>query len=347
MAPVFRKAISLFSGLGILFLAGLPAWAGGKDFVVFTNGDKVTGELKSLDQGILKFSTNYSENDFEIKWEEVRQIKSDRPFIFTLHSGERFTGSLVTKSSKPLILQLGSSDGDKVVSPENLLLIEESGNHWLNRAKASFDFGYNQYQADGQKQFSFGAAASYLTSDFFSELQLSVLRTTYDVIPKTERNSALVGTRRFMSHNWFATSYLELLQSDEQAVDLRSTWTLGMGNNLYRSHHAFFALTGGVAWTRETFTENTASQDHSAEGLGKMEFNAFDLGDLSFLAKVAVYPSLTIAHRVRADVNSELKWDLPKDFYVKFSYNLNTDNRPPPDGVKSDYVLSSAFGWEL
>jgi hypothetical protein len=344
---MFRKIIFFFSGLGVLFLMGLPARAGGKDLVVFTNGDKVTGELKSLDRGVLIFSTDYSENDFEIKWEEVSQIKSDRPFIFTLESGERMTGSLATKSKKPLILELRAAEGTEVVPPDTLLQIEESGHSWFTRAKASFDFGYNQYKADGQKQFSFGAAASYLTSDYFSELQLAVLRTSYDVIPKSERHSALVGTRRFLSHNWFATSYLELLQSDEQALDLRSTWTLGLGNSLYRSHHAFFALTGGAAWTRESFSDAAASEDNSAEALGKMEFNAFDLGDLSFLAKVAVYPSLTIAHRVRGDINSELKWDLPKDFYIKFSYNLNIDNRPPPEGVKSDYVLTSAFGWEL
>ena len=96
----------------------LPAMAGGKDFVIFKNGDRVTGEIKGLSRGVLTFSTDYSENDYQIKWEDVRRIESNRPFIFTLQSGERVTGSLATESKEPLILRLRIPRGPEIVSPK-------------------------------------------------------------------------------------------------------------------------------------------------------------------------------------------------------------------------------------
>ena len=47
------------------------------------------------------------------------------------------------------------------------------------------------------------------------------------------------------------------------------------------------------------------------------------------------------------DFDFTLKYDLPLDFYVKGTLNLNYDNQPAVKGNDLDYVFTTGFGWEL
>jgi len=74
--------------------------------------------------------------------------------------------------------------------------------------------------------------------------------------------------------------------------------------------------------------------------------NLYDIGDLSLLTKLVVYPSITESGRFRSDFNFDAKYDLPKDFYLKFGLNVNYDNRPVAGATDTDYMLQTGFGWK-
>jgi len=77
-----------------------------------------------------------------------------------------------------------------------------------------------------------------------------------------------------------------------------------------------------------------------------MEFDAFNIGDFSFRAKMAVYPSFDNPGRIRFNGDVSLKYDLPLDFYIKFNYTHNFDSKPIINIPQNDFVIQTNIGWE-
>ena len=72
-AGLSRASIMLLGAL----VAGAADAAPKTDVIEFLNGDHLTGEVKSLQQGILTFKTDMM-STVSIKWEHVRSLKTDQ-----------------------------------------------------------------------------------------------------------------------------------------------------------------------------------------------------------------------------------------------------------------------------
>lgn len=92
-----------------LYLASPNAIAHPKtDIVTLYNGDRLTGEIKQLEGGILKLSTD-SMGTVNIEWQEIASIDSEFFYEFQLSSGVRHFGS-VDDSTRPgqlIVAELG------------------------------------------------------------------------------------------------------------------------------------------------------------------------------------------------------------------------------------------------
>src|SRR5262245_23022025 len=71
---------------------------GTNDIIIFKNGDRLTGEIKKLEQGQLYFKNSSLYDTVQLDWEKIERVTSSRRFILSLTSGERFTG-LIEKVS--------------------------------------------------------------------------------------------------------------------------------------------------------------------------------------------------------------------------------------------------------
>ena len=112
------------------------------------------------------------------------------------------------------------------------------------------------------------------------------------------------------------------------------------------TNKSYFGVGGGLSLNNETFTNGTPKRT-SLEGYIGSEVNLFDIGDFSLLSNLYVYPSFTESGRWRTDFKLDTKYDLPLDFYIKFSVTLNYDNQPAVAGKETDYVYVFSVGWEL
>jgi hypothetical protein len=60
-----------------------------------------------------------------------------------------------------------------------------------------------------------------------------------------------------------------------------------------------------------------------------------------------LYPGFTEKGRLRADFKTDLKYDLPLDFYIKVGFTWNFDNQPATGSSEYDYVMQTGIGWSL
>ena len=64
-----------------------------KDIIILRNGNKITGEIKKLDRGMLEYSTD-DMGTIHIEWDKIIHISSLDSFEIELQTGQRFYGSI-------------------------------------------------------------------------------------------------------------------------------------------------------------------------------------------------------------------------------------------------------------
>ena len=80
----------------------MPADAAKTDIVVLINGNAVTGEIKSLDFGSLRYSTD-SMGTVNIDWEDIVNVTSNQDLQIEVIDGTRYFGHLTAPEERNTI----------------------------------------------------------------------------------------------------------------------------------------------------------------------------------------------------------------------------------------------------
>ncbi len=318
------------------------------DSLYVSNGDVViVGEIKNMERGVLTIETEYSDSDFKIDWAKILKIYSSRMFIITNTNGDRYYGTIRTDEldkSQVIIIE----DGNKFTTKlEDIVFVNQVDEGFLSRLSASFDIGFSHSKTNNLTQFSMRSHIGYLADNWSADAYYNGVNSNQDNVDATRRNEGGLGFRYFLPSDWFLLASYNFLQNDEQKLKVRSTSQIGAGNYIVRTNAVYFGAKGGIAWNNENYTEPEIPSRNSAEGFLGLELNLYDIGDISLLSNLLVYPSFTESGRVRSDFKIDLKYDLPLDIYFKLGYTLNYDNRPVAGASESDYVFQTTVGWEF
>jgi len=323
--------LAVFMGsVGVAFAA--------KDVVITTSGDKLVGEIKSVEKDVLTFSTDYSDSDFKIKWEKIASIESDRQFLLETFDGKRLAGSLSPAQAKAVQIA-----GTSVELPE-VSAVEPFERAFWSRFDAGFDFGYSLTRANSAKQLSLGGTLSYRAERNVDTLFGNAFKSSQENAPQTSRWDLGNDFRHLLGTRWYANTTQDLVNSQEQGLDLRTTIGGGVGRYLFRSSSQYLGLGTGLAWTNENYTDPTLATKNSAEAYIGTEFMTEKLKVTDLLTRLTYYPSLTISGRHRFNYRFDLDFNLPGDWYLRAGFFDNYDNKPPAGFSKNDYGFSNTFG---
>lgn len=327
-----------------LLLSGIVGIAQ-TDSIIMSNKDVMVGEIKSLDKGVLFVKTDYSENDFNVKWSEIKEVYSSTRFLITLRDGRRINGNLTTKADGSIVLLDEDGISIETVMDDIVHLIGLKSEFW-SRVNANVDLGFSFTKANHLKQGTMSVGAGYLGDTWSTDLFFNLFRSIQDSIEATIRNEAGINYKYYLQHDWYLMLDGNYLSNTEQALAARYTGKAGAGKFLVHSNQSYWGVGGGLSINIEDFTNATNSRSSAEAYLGS-ELNMFDTGDLSLLSNIYVYPSLTESGRVRSDFKVDTKYEFANDFYIKFNLTLNYDNRPAVAGNETDYVYGISLGWEL
>ena len=329
----------------ILILIGVIHVFAQNDSIVFNNGNVIVGEVKTLDRNILKIETDYSDDDFTIEWDGIKEIYTKTFFLITLTNGARYNGTL--KSVEPGKISI-ITDEDTIVEVNNLdiVILDDIDQGFWNQIYASVDFGYDLTKANNLKQLSLRSNIGYIAKRWQLDGNFSSLSSKQDDVEDVKRIEGGLTFKYFLPHDWYPMVSIDYLSNTEQQLDLRSTTKLGLGKYVIHTNKSYWGFSLGANRNNENYSSPTVPDRKSWEGFIGSELNFFNVGDLNLLTNVIAYPSFTESGRWRTDFKFDAKYDLPLDFYVKLGYTLNFDNQPAAGSSKTDYVLHTGFGWE-
>jgi hypothetical protein len=321
------------------------------DVVVLGNGDRITGEVKSLSRGKLDYSTDDA-GRLSIEWVKVARMTSLHSFEVEVGSGAKYYGRLMAIEQDGSVAVAGSAVD--TLSIPSVVRINTLNAGLLQRMKAYLDLGLTLAKANRATTFTSAGEAAYRGNKFGGTFNFDSYAQGQESAPTTTRNTVGLQVTRYLPKRWSAVVLGQTEQNDELNLDLRVTGAGVLGRMVVQSNSSEVAVGGGLAVARERFSPaDTASAagegaSTSLEALIVALWNAFrfDSPKLDFSTSLYLYPSLSTPGRVRGESGTRLKYELLKDFNVGVSATYTFDSHPPEEtATTSDFITSFTIGW--
>ena len=322
------------------------------DSVIFYNGNYVIGEAKTMTRGVLTMETDYSDSDFKIEWEKIKEIYTVTYFLITTSDGSRYNGHVKTSQQGKIVIM--TDNGEQVeVDHEDIVWLDDLDSGFWSQIYASIDFGLDITKSNNYRKFSMRATLGYVAKRWALGGTYNSLFSKQDETDDINRTDGSIDYKYFLPKDWYPLVSVNFLSNTEQQIDLRTSGKAGLGKFVIHTNRSFWGFSLGANYNNETYLpySDTAAPEpdrRSWEGFLGTELNLFDIGDLSLSTKLVAYPSITESGRWRADFNFDAKYDMPfdDDFYIRLGITYNFDNKPVEGASTYDYVTALGVGWQ-
>jgi hypothetical protein len=340
----------LLRGL-VLLMVPAPMYASSRsstDVVIMKNGDKITCEIRSLDQGQLTVKQEYANSTVVFDWNKVDHIESKQRFVVTDNKGGAFSGLLSERSDDHIVRVEGA--GNEKISHEDVVSIQETGETFVKRLRGDVDLGLSFAQSNAQKNLTLEGDLTYQGTKQLaavtSSSQFTSQKETTDTNETTAKTEYFYQLRK---SDWYGGAIENFLSSSEQQIDLRATLGGAVAVRPIYTNKTNLSLIAGLAFTSEKDASNTTStaNTHGLDSAAAVQFSTFRFDSTTFDTTLWVYPSLTTPGRVRLTLNQDVYYKFYKDFYVRASFYDNYDNRPVVGAPPNNLGMSTTVGWSF
>lgn len=343
------RAVTLAS----ILLVTLPLLAREKnDVLVMKNGDRLTCEIKGLDEGVLYVSFDYILGTSSVQWSKVAYLESKQLFIVKTTDGSVYTGTLSTAESeekRPVRIEVVESAGKQAELPraEVVKMAQTSESFW-QRFNGDIDTGIQYSKGNQTTQYTLGSDLNYLRERWSAEASYnSTLSTSSGAESAATRNQVnLMGAHLAQWNNWFYAGLGSFLQSSTQDISLQTNFGAGIGRYLKNTNRAQIAIVGGLAWQRTTYKESVAPQDVGA-GLVAAQVKFFRFNKTNLSVTASAFPAFTEPGRIYVNTNATYYVKITGDLSWNVSFYGNWDNQPPNHFSGSDYGTSSGLSYSF
>lgn len=321
------------------------------DVVVLKNGDHLTGEIKSLQRGELRVKADYMAESVRLDWSRVERLESKSTFMISLVNGKLFTSVirlLPSNSDDVANFVIGSASDAIRVQQLDVIRILPAEAGFFKRLEGSIHFGFSFNSGNDQYDTELAATSTYRTGVHSFTASID---STFSGQPQgvsTTRNQFTFDYRRQLSPRYYAGGILDLLESDQQSLKLRTSVGGLIGRNFLQTERTRLSVFGGLAGTREKYSADIGTPEQTnADALAGVDFSTFTFSNTDIRTRFMLFPSLTTPGRTRLQATSDMRIKIVKDLYWGFHVYENFDSKPPVRADKNDLGISTSLGWKF
>jgi putative salt-induced outer membrane protein YdiY len=330
---------------------GSPARELRKDVIVMTNGDRFTGQVKRLQNGLLFVEMPYASGNIGLDWNQVDSVQSTGVFQIILNNGQRLEGTIEKVSgekAKNEDFLIREATEEVEIPSTSVANIDQKKPTFWRQLQGNIDFGYSFNSGNSQSSLNADTSATYKTRSWAATTSFDSTFSGQSGASSTNREDLQTTVSRFLNRNSFVSGLSDFLHSSRQDLTLRTTLGGGYGRYLTRTTNSNLAWLGGIVYINESFN-TTAGQpsDQSMEAVVGLQYSyvRFNLGELD--SQLRIFPGLTDSGRVRITTNNSLSIKLRNNFYLLFTFWDNFDSRPPLTARKNELGTSTGVGWSF
>ena len=340
--PFLRAGVFL---LAIFF--SFPGYAAKTDIVMLVNGDAVTGEIKALDFGALRYSTD-SMGTVSIDWEDVVGITSNRRLQIELTDGRRYFGSL-SGTGNDFHIRVQTASREVEVPSDQIVRITpiEQGEKFWQRLEGSFSLGF-------QTQKSSEVATSNVSVDvyrrarrFLVGLQVNSAVTDQPTEETKARQSVQANYQRFRDSRWFTDWFTSWEKNDELGIQGRVSTGGALGRYILQTNRNQLSTTVGVQAARTSYT---GEDDSETQAEGRIEVRYLHrslIPDASIMFTTKIYPLIDDLSQFRAESDLSLRREFFEDLYLDLTIGHSYLSEPPDGSASTDYSVTTSLGYSF
>jgi len=303
----FRLAI-LSGALVSTLLAAAGVDARGKiDVVKLVNGDRITGEIKQLDLGILTVSTDHV-GTVSVEWVAVVSVESTQLFEVILSDGGQLVGTFDPGPVSGKLEVSRPEGGTAILEYDRIVQIGQLGRTMWRRWRGDINLGASFASANNQRDLTLDAEATFQGERLRLRNTLSGAISDRDDATRTSWGTFATNFQRYLSNRWFWYAQLQFDRNEELDLELRTTISGGGGRYLVTTPKSQLYTSAGISAVREVYTPEE-SGDWSSELalIGDYELFLFSGRETSLTTSLSFLPSLSVSGRYRLQYSASFR----------------------------------------
>jgi hypothetical protein len=337
------KAYALVLGL-IFSLAPVLAHAQKTDVVFLQNGDRITGEIKRLEAGLLEFSTD-SMGTINIEWRFILDITSDKDHSIEIQGGKRILGKL----RKPLegdhvLVETGSEIID--LEPREIVSVWPVRASFTERMDLDLSLGLDYSKATSITNLNTAVDFSLRGKDRYSEANLRSNITRQPGVNDQSRSELKLAHQYLLAQQRFRNWFGAVESNDALGVDMRFSAGGSFGKYFLKTNRTWFSASAGLVATLENPEKEDSEVNLEAVGNVRYRYFRYAEPERSLDSTLNVFPSITESGRIRSDFRTTFKLELISDLFWTMEMYATHDNKPLSENAdKTDYGVITGVGW--
>jgi hypothetical protein len=331
------------------FLLLVPGFASAAhtDIVVFDNGDRLTGEVKSLQRGKLNFKTEAT-GTIAIEWENVALLSSNENLQVEMSSGALYWGALQEAENARELVVL-TDEGPVALQGDLVVGIQQIDQRDWRDWDVDVSAGYNFTSGNSISQLNIGVDAARHTAYRIISASYSAIVSDSSDNDQSESQDLSMSWTKLRPNHWLTTGTLAFSKNSQLGLNLRSSLGAGIGRILTKTNHSRFVLGGGLKVSEENSVD-VEGNTTSLEAYGKLMWDWFqyDSPEWDISTDFELIPSLTERGRVRYEFDTTIKWEIVRDFFWTIELYDNFDNQSQSaDATRHDYGIITSITYDL
>ena len=314
------------------------------DTVFLKNGDRLTGEVKRLEYGILFLKTS-GLGTINIEFDRIRTFYTKERFTILLSSGLRFFGTIDTSGTEGYVVLKVNDFRIPEPIAEIVELYPVKRAFW-KRLDGSIDLGYSYTKASHLSQLNFNGNMEYRMEKSFTQFSAGFILTDQKDMERIRKQDYTLSYQRIIRRKWFAAAAVGIQQNTELGVEQRYWGGPGIGNKIVNNNlHVLSGLVGLLVMTE---LSADASVINNVEGLLNLDYRIFKFNkpDIDVRSNLSFFPSFTTTGRYRMEYDLNAKLEIFHDFYFGVRIYDNYDSKPIDDAASNnDWGVTTSIGY--
>jgi len=338
------KLVKVFL-LNVLLFCSSASFATEKtDIIILKNGDRVTGEIKSLEAGLLQLKTD-TMGVIYIEWRFISELISGATQSVESADGRRWLGNLQKPESGEHIV-VNTDEGSVDLSPTEVVTIWPVAATFLDKVDLDVSVGFDYSKSTEISNFNLGINFLHRSDNRLTE---SILRSdiTQQQAGDDQNRQEFNLSQQFLRPELkFRTWLVGLDSNDALGVDLRLYAGGAVGKYFAKTNNTWFSVSGGLLATQEN--PEKAESENNLEGIlaARYRYFRFATPERTFDTSLSVYPSITDFGRIRTNLRTTFKLEFIEDLFWSMEFYATHDNQPLSEDVeKTDFGLITGIGW--
>ncbi len=317
------------------------------DVIVLFNGDKITGEIKGMNTGLLELSTD-NLGTIYIEWDKVTNLTTDKIFEIELTDGRIYFGSFNSSKKKGMIILKGVTLDNEFYLKYIVRITRIRESFW-DILQGYIKMGVSYSKSSQVAELTFGADIIYTTKSQRSELILNSDFSSSEGNPTSSNNNASYSFNKFLQDKWFWGAIAIGEQNSELGLKLRTTLGAAVGNDIVQTNKNFLNAIVGFTVGKEWYDGEAESQNNLTGYISsKYQFFIYETPGITLYSFLNIYPYITNFGRIRIDYTLDFDWQIINNFYWDMSFYVDYDNEPQSiDASTVDYSIETGLKYNL